>query len=213
MKLILQISVFILFISCSASNGIVNSGKHEPWRQINNSLYIDTNGSLGFATDPSIVNIPRSELEGERCANVFLTTIGSQGEQSLNEIIDTSTFIELGASFYMDKNHIYNYYAMCEGGYLNIFSRDTSNFKILSSCYASHDSTIYHHRNGPLDADFESFVVSSEFSCTAKDKNGYFRYDDRISNEELKSEMGQEAFSKLEEELSYLQPLKSTNCN
>ncbi len=93
MKLIFQISVFILFISCSAHKEIVNSVKPEPWRQINSSLYIDTNGRLGFATDPSIVNIPRNELEGERCANVFLTTIGSQGKQSLNETILSSKFI------------------------------------------------------------------------------------------------------------------------
>lgn len=203
MKLILQISAIVLLASCSASKEVEPSVNPEGWRDMGNGLYINSEGQIGFPTDPELVNVPRSELVGEQCANVFITTIGVDGEQSLNHFIDTSTFVELGASFYKDRNNIYNFYAMCEGGYLHIFSQDTSNFTNLGSCYVSHHSTIYHHRDGQMDADFQSFVASSKFGCMAKDKNGYFLFNERISKEELSVEIGQEQFRELEAELNF----------
>lgn len=201
MKLGVQISLIALLFGCSVSKEVEPSVNPDGWRRMNNGLYLNSDGQLGFATDPDLANVPRSELIGEQCANVFLTTIGSDGKRSLNDVLDTSTFISLGGSFFKDKNHIYNFYAMCEGGYLTIFSKDTSNFRILGSCYASHHSTIYHHRDGRMDADFESFAASTKFGCIAKDKNGYFRYHERVSKEELREELGSKSFSELEIEL------------
>lgn len=202
MKELVQLCVALLLVSCSGSRIATREEGPPQWRQISERLYMDTNGNLGFATEPEIAGIQRTALEGERCANVFLTHLGSDGKQSLRSVIDTATFVELGASFFKDKHSIYHYYAMCEGGYLRIFSKDTSNFRVLNTCYVQHDTVIYHSRNGRLDADYESFVPSEKFGCVAKDQSGYFRYEERVTREALISEMGIENFTKLEEELN-----------
>ncbi len=167
------------------------------WRKMECGLFMSPDGKLGFATDPDIANVPRSELEGERCENVFLTTFGWDTKQLLSSVIDTATFELLSGSFSRDKGHIYHYYAMCEGGYLNLFADDTSSFRLIGNCYAFFQGHIYHERNGLMDADAETFQVLPKFSCIAKDKNGYFEYNERVSEEELRNQIGEERFEEL----------------
>lgn len=168
------------------------------WRKLKCGLYINSEGEIGFPSRPDYV-FKEQELKGEDkiCPNVFLTTIGSEGKLKLSSIIDTNTFEMLGAGFFKDKSNIYNYYAMCDGGYLNVWANDTSDFKILGCCYASYKKKIYHSRSGLMDADTESFRTSDELGPAAKDKNGFFSIDEKIAEEKLRNEMGDDLFEKL----------------
>lgn len=184
MKVIFQIifiGALISNLGCSQSNKKTANGQTTEWKKLKCGLYLSPEGVLGFASDPEIANISSSELESERCPNVFLTTIGSEHKVTLSSVIDTNTFEAIGAAFYKDKSNIYNYYAMCDGGYLNIFANDTTDFKILGSCYASYKNKIYHSRNGLVNADASSFRTSSAIGPYAKDKNGYFSSEERVS--------------------------------
>jgi hypothetical protein len=165
-------------------------------------LYINKNGEIGFPTRPDYV-FKEHKLKGEdkMCPNRFITELNDS--TMLNKIIDTSTFRNIGASFYLDKNNIYNYYVMCDGGFLYQFSEDTSNFEMLNSEFARHHSTIYHFRSGELDADIETFKASSRFTSVAKDKDGYFEFGERVIKEQLKKGMGIEHFIELEKELCF----------
>ncbi len=165
------------------------------WRKMSCGLFMGPNGEIGFPSAPGIANIPRQAIKSELCACNFLEYIGSQQAALIADVVDTVTFQHLGSSFYKDKNHIYNYYAMCEGGYLNIFADDTSGFEMLGTCYARYQSKIYNDRNGRLNADSETFKC---IGCIAKDKNGYFEFDERIDAEILKNNVGEERFEKLE---------------
>lgn len=192
-----SILALISLSGCSQSNSSINKESTSDWKKLNCGLFLSPTGELGFASEPEIANIPSSELKSERCTNVFLKTLGSDGKVKLSSVIDTSTFEELGASFYKDKHNIYNYYAMCDGGYLHIFAKDTATFKTLGCCYASYKDTIYHSRNGTLKADATTFKTSDEIGPAGKDKNSYFSFENRVSEEELRQEMGDELFEKL----------------
>ncbi len=170
------------------------------WKILECGLYIDANGEIGFPTRPDYV-FKEDELEGEdkMCPNKFITIL--YDSISLNKIIDTNTFRSLGASFYVDKNNIYNHYTRCDGGNLYLFSEDTSDFEMLNNEFARHHSSIYHFRSGKLDADIETFKASSRFTSVARDKDGYFQFGERVTKEQLKRGMGIERFIELEKEL------------
>ena len=168
------------------------------WKRLKCGLYINSIGDLAFATNPQIAFTPENELEAERCPNVFITEFGTYEDSTqLKEVVDTVTFEHLGANMYKDKNHLYSYYAMCDGGYFNIFSNDTAGFSYLGGVYFQFKSKIYHTRQGEIDADAESFVVYEDFGQIAKDKNGYFSFNERISEKQLRLDLGEELFNKL----------------
>ena len=168
------------------------------WKYLKHNLYINTKGDIGFASEPNIVFVPPSELEGERsmCPNVFLTTFGYYDSITLKSTIDVETFEYVGASYYKDKNHIYSHYTVCDGGAFKIFSDDTASFKVWG-LHATYKSKAYHYRWGQLDADIETFTTFSASDNIARDKNGFFSFGERISAAELEKEMGQELFNDL----------------
>ncbi len=172
------------------------------WRKLECGLYTNVDGEIGFPTRPDYV-FKEGKLKGEDkiCPNKFITNL--KDSTALNKVIDTNTFKSLGATFYADENNIYNYYAMCDGGYLYLFSGDTSGFKMLNDEFAKHHSAIYHFRGGKLDADSETFKASSRFTSIAKDKNGYFQFGERVTVKHIKNQLKQDWFNELEKELSY----------
>jgi len=174
-----KLSVFMIFIM--GLSACMSSKYH--WKKIPCGLFLSPEGELGFATDPSIANVNSSKLKGERCKNVFLTKIGYDDGRLLSDVIDIETFEALGAEYYKDKNYIYSYYAMCSGGYLNIFGEASKEFRLIGEHYAFYDGGIFHYRNGKMDADPDSFKA---YGALAKDKDNYFEFGKRTSLEALK---------------------------
>ncbi len=187
--------ILVLFLQTLTNHAVAQ--EDESWQQLKGRLYLNTEGELGFATDPRVLGLSPAEL-GERCKNVFLTTIGSNYETSLNEVIDTASFEELSADFFKDKNFIYRYHPMCEGGYLLTFSNDTENFRILNSQYAIHDTMIFFRMGNEVKADYNTFAICTQFPIIAKDKNGYFEWGQRVTEDHLIDAIGGEDFKNLE---------------
>lgn len=114
-------SVFIsLFLLLLVIAGCGTSSRQKPWKKLDCGLYLSPAGELGFASDPEIANVPKSQLAPERCENVFITYLGTEQEQRLIDVVDTMTFKALGNGYYRDKRHIYQHHAICESGYLLI---------------------------------------------------------------------------------------------
>lgn len=189
----------MLVSSCHSRGNKETAEDSSEWRKLECGLYRGPEGELGFATEPEIANVPKSQLAPERCANVFITQIGTTDKRSLESVIDTLTFEALGSGFYKDKSHIYNHHQICEAGYLTIFSDDTSDFRVLGADYVGYQSEIYHFSNGPVDADPETFKTSPETGPYAKDKYGYFDSGERISEKQLRAYAGQKMVDRLKE--------------
>lgn len=171
--------ISLLFFSCSQK-------KTNEWRELECGLFMSPKGELAFASAPDIANISRTLLEPEQCPNYFITKFGWDDTIRISQIIDTTSFEYLGAFYYKDKNNIYSYYPMCDGGYLNIFKKDTFNFRIIGDWYAKDNKEVFYMRKGALiGVDYSSFESKEGWGQLAKDKNHYYSFGDTISKEEF----------------------------
>ncbi|WP_313031514.1 DKNYY domain-containing protein [Soonwooa sp.] len=103
--------------------------------------------------------------------------------QPLKSVIDSATFSYLGSSFYKDKNHVYTHYVMVDGGnFWIVDNADVKTFQVLGNCYAKDKNKIFTERNMETDTifDYRSFKTCDDCGCFAKDKNGYYFWDEKI---------------------------------
>ena len=158
----------------------------ENWRKLKCGLWINKNNEIGLKDYQTI------GANGIVSREYFLTSFGYNRDKPLNKTIDTTTFRELGNTFYKDKNHIYHFYAMAGGGNFYIFEEaDYQTFEILSDCYAKDKNHIYEMRSGIIEnVDYKSFVTKKNIEgCIAKDKNGFLIWGDRINVNEIEDEV------------------------
>lgn len=162
------------------------------WRELRCGLYINTKGDLAFFS-----NQKGDKGESVICEDVYITSFGYDDSTQLKDIIDTATFEYIGAIMFKDKNRIYRFSPKCDGGYFYIFSDDTSGFTLLNDYYYKYKSNIYHYSYGEIDADAETFTVFEDFDNIVKDKDGFFEFNERVTDSELKERLGEELFQKL----------------
>lgn len=110
--------------------------------------------------------------------------------RSLAEVIDTATFKYLGSSFYKDRNHVYTHYAMVDGGNFWIVEEaDVKTFKVIGDCYAKDKNYIFGERAMQMDSvDYRTFKTCDGCGCFAKDKDGYYFWDDKIDVNDIDNE-------------------------
>lgn len=119
----------------------------------------------------------------------YISDLADSGKP-IRSVIDTVTFRYVGNSFYKDKNHVYTHYAMVDGGnFWIVQDADPQTFEALGSCYAKDKNYIYGERAMKMDSvDYKTFKTSKECSCFAKDKNGFYFWDDKINLKEADPE-------------------------
>lgn len=167
------------------------------WKQLKCGLWKNKNGDIGFKTQRVVCS------DGLLSVEDYNTRFGFNENPSLKEIIDTTTFIELGNTYYKDKNHIYHHYAMSDGGSFYIFEdADYQSFEILGDCYAKDKNHIFESRAGILThVDYATFKTKAGNSgCVAKDKIGYLIWGDRVKLEEIQDEVLLQAIKELDKE-------------
>lgn len=162
----------------SRKNKIDSLNKIRNWKKLKSDLWVDINGNLGIKTtegNEEGINIDR-----------FITQLCCDGK-SLKSEIDTTSFLYLGSSFYKDNNHIYTHYLMSDGGnFWIVKDADVSTFEIIGDCYAKDKNHIFGERAMIMDSvDYESFTTKKGLGCFAKDKNGFYFWDNRININEL----------------------------
>jgi hypothetical protein len=178
----------IYLLVCSCGSEVSFQREASTWRKLNCGLFMNKNGDLAYATKPVKALIPYSKKNKAECPNVFITSFGypfDSNNKTLIEIIDTNSFISLEADYFKDKNHIYSYYGMCDGGYFQIFADDTASFRTLSSSYVQYKSKVYFARNREIISDATSFKVIGRNGHIAHDENSYFLFDERLSKKAL----------------------------
>lgn len=148
------------------------------WKKTNFDLWKSKNGDLGLKT----LEGTEQGIEIEK----FITEL-SDGTP-LKKIIDTTTFKFLGSSFYKDKNHVYTHFLMVDGGnFWIVENADTKSFKVLGDCYAKDNKRIFAERNMHADTifDYHSFKTCKGCGSYAKDKNGFYFWDEKIKIDEI----------------------------
>ena len=154
---------------------IDNVNKDLNWQLIKHNLYKNKNGEFGFREMISLG-------EGTTPVTNYITKLGFNEAKALSKIIDTATFTDLGSSYYKDKKHIYQYNAMLGGGsfYINT-DVDYKTFEVIGDVYAKDKNHIYVDRTGIMkNADYKTFKTALGIGPYAKDKNGYYSWDEKI---------------------------------
>lgn len=145
------------------------------WQLVKHNLYKNKNGELGFR---EIISLG----EGTAPVASYITKFGFNEGNPLNKTIDTATFIDLGSSYYKDKKHIYQHYAMAYGGsfYINT-DVDYKTFQVIGDVYAKDKNHIYEERTGIMEkADYKTFKTAIGIGPYAKDKNGYYSWSEKL---------------------------------
>src|SRR6218665_3726966 len=75
------------------------------WKPLKEGLYINNKGDLAF-------KVNYASGEGTQTGYWYYTNFDFNDTIALNTVIDTASFRQLNGSFYKDKNHIYQYFAM-----------------------------------------------------------------------------------------------------
>ncbi len=108
----------------------------------------------------------------------------------MNSVIDTSTFQIMGAYYFKDKNHIYDFSSMSDGGSINInWNADVKTFRVLESGIHAKDKNYCYYRGRIIKgADLKTFkVLDTSYSFhTAYDKRNYYDREIKMSLEEIK---------------------------
>jgi hypothetical protein len=165
------------------------------WKQLKCGLWLNRNGDIGYKTQRVVCS------DGLMSVEDYITRFGFDENPPLKDIIDTTSFVDLGNTFYKDKNHIYHHYAMSGGGSFYIFEdADYQTFAILGDCYAKDKNHIFESRAGILtNVDYASFKTKAgNAGCVAKDKNGYIIWGDRVKLEEIQDEVLLQAIKELD---------------
>lgn len=168
----------------------------DKWKKLNCGLWINKKGDVGFK-DNKVIG-----MEGLISVEYYITKLGFNEDEPLNKIIDTTTFRELGNTYYKDKNHIYHFYGMVGGGSFYIFDKaDYATFEILGDCYAKDKNHIFEMRSGILEnVDYKTFITKKDISgCIAKDKNGYIVWGNRINLKETEDDQLKKMITEFEE--------------
>ena len=150
----------------------------QQWRELSCGLWINNDGDIGLKTT-------RSTGE-EKIIDCYLTRTPLGDDTPLKMLVDTATFHDMGGSFYKDKNHIYNYFPMSDGGSFYPIDDyvDYSTFEVLGDgCFARDKEHIYTEKHLDIvDADYKTFHAIK--GCLAQDKNGFIFWTDRITEDE-----------------------------
>lgn len=144
------------------------------WKKTNFDLWKSKNGDLAIKTSEG--------TEQGILIDKYITELCCDGE-NIKNTIDTVSFKQLGSSFYKDKNHIYTHFVMADGGnFWIVENADSATFMILGNCYAKDKNFIFGERNMKMDkVDYKTFRSCEECGCFAKDKNGYYFWDEKIN--------------------------------
>ena len=167
-----------------------NRNKKLNWKKLPCGLWQSNQGEIGFQTEEATEN----DINFVR----YITNLASNGK-SLKSVIDLDTFHYLGSSFYKDKNHIYTHYVMADGGNFQILKdADVATFTVIGDCYAKDKNYIFGERAFKMEhVDYDTFKTKKGIGCFAKDKNGYYFWDEFIDSLDMEHDELQNVLDKL----------------
>lgn len=156
-------------------------------------LYINSKGILAYkAVDYSYGFDKPMDVYLSTIYNADLSDSINNGTKEMKDVVDTATFQIIGEFYFKDKNHIYDFSPMSDGGAIEINrDADVKTFHLLESeLYAKDKKNCYYRGRNIKAADLSSFkVLDTLYSWhTAYDKNNYYNGENKMQVAEIKKE-------------------------
>ena len=189
-----QIAVFFILLAiagCQTKENHQNRNNHsEPniYTLIKDGLYKDTLGNLWFkavdATDP--------ENQVEKYIGMIWSNSFINDTKELKDVIDPVTFMVLSQEYYRDKNNIYHFHAMSDGGSMRIIDgAEKESFRVFESSSFAHDDVHVYYKGLKMEgvdlASFEPIIFETEgvkIGWYAKDHFNYYNGSDIMTEDE-----------------------------
>lgn len=160
---------------------IDSTNKVLEWRILDCGLWKSKFGDIAFKTQ---------DATEYGSIDLYISFMEAETRIPLREVIDTLTFEYLGSSFYRDKNSIFTIYEMASGGrFWRVKDADLATFEVIGDCYAKDKNYIFGERAMIMkQVDYQTFTTKKGIGCFAKDKNGYYFWDDLLDVNEIDAE-------------------------
>ena len=178
------------------SFGIV-SGDTSKFIKLQCGLYLNSNGILAYKAADYAYR--EDTTMDEAPIDVYLTTIYDAnvadtingGLEEMKFVVDTSTFNILGSFYFKDKNHVYDFVPMMDGGTISVNrTTDPKAFQLLpGGFYAKDEKHCFYRGEIIKDADLKSFgVLDTSYSLRiAFDKKHYYLDENKWNPDDKKS--------------------------
>ena len=160
------------------------------YTEIRDGLNRDTQGNLYFKTrDLSKPTGPEDRF----IYVVYSSTFGDTGIKIMTEVVDSMSFKSMNGLYFTDRNHVYYFTIMHDGGTMRIVDEaDSHTFKAFENSLFGVDAKSAFYRGTRMDGvDIASFepirviVDGRNVTWYAKDKNSYYDGQDIMSDEEI----------------------------
>jgi hypothetical protein len=144
-------------------------------------LYHGSNGDIAFKTS---ILVDENGIWEETYNN---RTCG--GFDELKNVVDTSSFKFLNTFYWKDTRHVYYIFYTSDGAMVCVAENiDNKTFAPFGeSCYGADKKHIYFRSTILKDADRNTFKASPDSECMASDKNGWYFYENKLTDEEIRS--------------------------
>jgi hypothetical protein len=194
MKVILTYLFVVLTVfSCQSQSPekVSTASLKNNYIEISDGLYKDLDGNIYFKTlDSSKPN---------KQADLFIDVVYSDkfdvdGIKDMKDVLDSKSFKSLGNDYFQDKNHIYYFHVMSDGGTMSIIDdADLQSFKVFQhSMFGIDNKSVFYRGTKIKGADiltFEPIIIEdggNKIGWYAKDKNNYYNGYDIMSEDEIK---------------------------
>lgn len=188
-RVIAFIIIFLLIIACQSHK---NRHSKTPivYIPIKEGLFRDSLENIYFeVTDITDYTNP---IKGY-IHTVWSENFGVDGTKEMKDIIDTSSFHFIGFGHFKDKNNIYFFFPMSDGGSMSIIDNaDLSTFQsIPDSQYGMDETSVFYRGTKIKNADRASFEPvyliddGRRIGWHARDKHNYYSGNDIMSDEEI----------------------------
>jgi hypothetical protein len=133
----------------TTTSQLPKSANEQTFQPLKENLYLNSKGQLAFKmvdqTDPQ-------KSHEHFVTTIHADTLNYDNETSLNEIIDTATFSNIGDLYYRDKKHVYYHFPLMDGGmFYIVWEADPKSIKVLDSTYYAKDKKTVFCRGGALE--------------------------------------------------------------
>ncbi len=163
------------FIICLLLIGF-SSLAQKKYISIRDGLYKDHAGNFYFKT---IDKTDTAKNTDRYIHVVYSSAFGVGGLKPMKDVVHAKSFKTLGNCYYKDKNHVYYFFEMGDGGTMSVINEaNTKNFKVFENSVFATDGKSIFSRGRKIDnahvSSFEPIIIKNKCNWYAKDKNNYY---------------------------------------
>lgn len=182
--------IVFTFFGCKQASINLKSKSIENYKEIRDDLCADEKGNIYFKTIDG--SDPKNPVD-RYIDVVYSDSFGVDGIKKMKEVLDSASFRTMGSSYYRDKNHIYYFFEMADGGTMRIIDEaNFETFKVLKhSNYGIDMESAFYRGTKIQGADvlsFEPIIIENngnKIGWYAKDKKNYYNGYDVMTEAEI----------------------------